>query len=124
MIDEKMLFILIRGVAVLWILNGIGHWLIIFGVFPEDKAPDILINLFRIFAVLTLVIGFGMWNMKDWSRALGIFVAILSLLAHGWMVYSQVSTASPVEKWRFLEILQVTLFIIFVNLRPVAAMFH
>lgn len=119
-----LLFILIRIVAIAWLLNGIGHWLIILRICPPDKAPKIMEYFFRSCAIINPLIAFGLWNLMGWARMLGIFVVSIHLFFHGGLLIQQVSQKIPLEKWRFLELAMAVFFLIFANLKVVKDMLH
>lgn len=123
MISEKILLIIVRVVALAWLFNGIGHWLIIFGVFNEDKAPKAINIFFHSGALWCLLVAFGLWNLREWARLFGIFFSGSMFLAHLWLIYQQIKGNKKIERWRLLELLQIGIFIIFVSLPLVRKMF-
>lgn len=123
--SQLIYLIIIRFTSLAWGVQGIAHWLFIFGIFKDkEKPPPVIEIFFRSFAILNLAVAFGLWNLLGWGRMLGILVAILHLFAHGYILLSQGLKKVPLERWRFLELTQLILFLVVFNLKVINAMFH
>ena len=78
--------IIIRVVGALFILGGIVHWLIIFGVMKET-TPLFISIYFHSLAIFSPLAGVGLCFIKEWGRKLGLVIALTQILAHGYMLY-------------------------------------
>ena len=115
--------IIIRFAGLAWGVQGIAHLLFVFGILKE-KVPPVIEIFFRSCTILNLVIAFGLWNLLEWGRMLAILVATLHFFAHGYLLLSQRLNKVHLERWRFLELAQVILFLVVFNLKVIKAMFH
>lgn len=78
--------IIIKVVGVLFILGGIIHWLIIFGVLKEI-APFFITIYFHSLAVFSPLAGIGLVLIKKWGRKTGLLIALTQIPAHLYMLY-------------------------------------
>ena len=77
---------LINLSAVLLIVAGAVHWLIIFGVMHEH-TPLLVAVYFHSLAVFDPLAAVGLFKRRNWGRLLAIALAALQLPAHGYMIY-------------------------------------
>ena len=92
--------IIIRMIGALFLLGGVVHWLIIFGVMKE-AAPLFITVYFHSLAIFSPLAGIGICFIKEWGRKLGLLIALTQLPAHGYMLYldSYANWNSGVAPW-------------------------
>ncbi|MBW2661535.1 MAG: hypothetical protein JRD93_06015 [Deltaproteobacteria bacterium] len=92
--------IIIQTIGVLFLLGGIVHWLIIFGVIKE-ATPVLITIYFHSLAIFSPLAGIGLCFIKEWGRKLGLLIALTQLPAHGYMLYldSYANWNSGVAPW-------------------------
>ena len=81
-----MTHLAIRIIAALFVLGGLAHWLLLFGVLHEH-APWPIAIYFHSLAVLDPLAGAGLWRCRQWGRWLALAIAATQLAAHGCMIY-------------------------------------
>lgn len=123
MLTEKRFIIITRLIAILLFLGGLIHWLIIFGAIKEE-TPKIITVYFHSLAILAPLAGFGLWRLKNWGRYLVIFIALVQIPTHSWIITQQILNGISIEKWRILDIAIVILFLIYFNLQKTKELFH
>jgi len=121
--DNSFYIYVIRAAAIVWLLAGAIEWLFIFGILKEE-APRAIAIFFRSCAILNLLIAFGLWNLMEWARLLGLVVVILQFFSHSYILLGQKLRGVRLEKWRLMEIILFIGYLIFFNLRHAVILFR
>ena len=117
--------IIIRSIGAFFLLGGVVHWLIIFGVMKE-VAPILITIYFHSLAIFSPLAGYGLCNFREWGRKLGLIIALTQLPAHSYMIYLDSYT-----KWnsgvttceRGLDMAFAIFFLIYFQFPPIKARF-
>jgi hypothetical protein len=74
-----------RIVAVVWIVKGLGSWMIILGTDPMGHSlqslPPPQRGVVIVFSVLDLVAGVGLWLTSAWGGVMWLFAVMSALIA-------------------------------------------
>lgn len=74
-----------RTVAVVWIVKGLGSWMIILGADPLgvsfEDLPAAQRGVVIVFAVLDLVAGVGLWLTSAWGGVMWLLAVMTDLIA-------------------------------------------
>ena len=117
--------IIIRTIGVLFLLGGIVHWLIIFGVIKE-ATPVLITIYFHSLAIFSPLTGYGLCIFREWGRKLGLIIVLTQLPAHSYMIYldSYTNWNSGVTTWeRGLDMAFAIFFLIYFQFPPIKARF-
>lgn len=77
---------ILRIFAILLVLGGLVHWLIIFGVMTE-RTPLLIEAYFHSLAILSPAAGVGLWLRSTPGIQLATFIFITQIPAHLYMIY-------------------------------------
>lgn len=78
---------IVLGVSgILFIVGGVIHWLILFGVIVE-KAPFLVGTYFHSLAVFSMIAGIGLVRSKNWGIQIAIVICVTQIPAHLYMIY-------------------------------------
>lgn len=80
-----ILLIIIRAAGLIFVIAGVVHWLIIFGVIYE-KTPILLTYYFNSLAILNLIAGFNLILCKEFGRKVGLFIMLTQIPSHSYMI--------------------------------------
>jgi hypothetical protein len=74
-----------RVVAVVWIVKGLGSWMMLLGVDPFGVSfqdlPPAQRGVVIVFAVLDLVAGVGLWLTSAWGGVMWLLAVMTDLIA-------------------------------------------
>ena len=75
-----------RMVAVVWIVKGLGAWMMILGADPLgvsfENLPAAQRGVVIVFAVLDLVAGVGLWLTSAWGGVMWLLAVMTDLIAY------------------------------------------
>jgi hypothetical protein len=79
---ELVMTIFLRAMALVWMIKGIGFWMLVLGLGELPFASERLLRqaLIVAFAVLDCAAAVGLWLLSPWGKGLWLFVAAAEIM--------------------------------------------